>query len=391
MPAVVLVLGLGVFCMNTAEVLVAGLVPQLASAFGVSLSAAGDLVSVYAAGVVFGGPVLTILLLGWERKRALLVAIGVFLVGQTLAAVAPSYPVMVLARLWTAVAASAFIGISAAVCVDRVGPARRGQALAVLFGGLMLAQVVALPGAAALGQQLGWRASFWVVDGLTVACGLAVTFLVPARERPARLHLADELRVFRRWRLWGVYATNALTIGAVYTVVSYFVPILTRLAGFPARAVPLLLVFYGIATLVGNLLTGRLADRHTCTVLTVGVAGIVLSLVGFAVAAGTGPRTLVLVALGILGLVGLPMNPAMATRVIRHAHEGPLVQTVNTAAINVGILTGPALGGLSIRAGAGLAGPLWAGAGLALLALATLLPGAPARGRSRDRSPETCP
>lgn len=372
MPLAVFVLGLGVFCMNTTEVMVSGLLPALSHEFTVSIPAVGYLVSVYAGGMVVGGPILTVALLRTPRKAALLSLLGLFVAGQTLGAMAPSYWVMLVARVITALAASAFFGLAAAACVELVGPSARARALSIVFGGMMLAQVVGLPAATVIEQSLGWRASFWIVDLLAALCVLAVLALVPRGSSSESVDVRSELRAFRDARLWGAYATNALIIGSVFAAFSYFSPIFTEIGGFSAGMVPLLFAVYGMGTILGNVVTGRLADRHTMSILAVGLAALAVTLGAFAVLADSAAATVA--AIVVLGLVGMPMNPAMGTRVMRLANDRALVSTVNTAAINVGIVIGPLLAGAGISAGWGYRSTLWVGAALAVVGLLTLLP-----------------
>ncbi|WP_033400240.1 MFS transporter [Actinokineospora enzanensis] len=372
MPVAVYVLGVGVFCLNTAEIMVAGLIPGISADLGVSVSAVGFLVSVYAVGMVVGGPLLTIALSRTPQKTALLWLLVVFVAGQTLGALAPGYWVLVVARVITALAASAFFGVGAAVCVRLVGVERRGRAMSVLYGGIMVAQVVGLPVATFIEQHADWRTSFWVVDALAVVCVVAVAALVPAGGDTETLDLRAELRVFRSPRLWGAYATNALVIGAVVAGFTYLSLIYTDAAHFTPATVPVLFAVYGIATVVGNTIVGRFADRYPRPILVGGLTAVTLILAGFALTVAHQPPTVI--ATVLLGLIGLPLNPALAARVMSVSNAGALVNTVNGSAINVGVVVGPWLGGLGIGAGLGLAAPLWIGAGMALVGLATLVP-----------------
>ncbi|MGX1777206.1 MFS transporter [Nocardia brasiliensis] len=381
MPFAVYVLGLGVFCLNTTEIMVAGLIPGMSSDLGVSIAAIGYLVSLFAVGMVVGGPVLIVGLSRVAQKKSLILLLAVFVAGQTLAAMAADYWVLVVARIVTALAASAFFGAAAAVCVRLVGAERRGRAMSVLYGGMMVAQVVGLPTATFIEQHFGWRASFWIVDLLAVGCIAAVVLLVPGGGGAQTLDFRAEIQAFRNLRLWGAYATNALVIGAVVAGFTYLSPIFTDATHFAPATVPVLFAVYGIATVLGNAVVGRFADRYTRRILVGGLIALTLVLVAFALCVSYKVPTIVTTVL--LGLIGLPLNPAMAARVMSVSNEGALVNTVNGSAINIGVVLGPWLGGLGISAGLGLVAPLWIGAGMALLGLLTLLPDL-RRGAARD-------
>ncbi|WP_433273757.1 MFS transporter [Actinosynnema sp. CS-041913] len=372
MPLAVYVLGLGIFAVTTSEFMVSGLMPALSAEFGVTISAVGYLISVYAAAMALGGPVLTVGLLRFPRKNTLLLLIGVFIAGQALGAVAASYEVMLVARVVTGVAASSVFGMSFAIAVDTVGPARAGRAASIVVGGLMIGTVLGLPAATFVGQEFGWRTSFWAVAGLALVVGLITLKVVPASPGAGDVGLREELTAFRSGRLWAAYATSTLIIGATFVAFSYFTPILTDVSGFESGAVPVLLAVYGVATVVGNVVVGRFADRHTMGVLAVGLVSLTVSLAIFGLFADV--RAVAVVALVLVGLVGVTMNPAMAARVIRTSNGRPLVNTVHTSVITFGVVIGSWAGGLAISAGHGLRAPLWIGVALAVLGFLSIVP-----------------
>lgn len=374
MPLVVYVLGLTIFSLTTSEFMVAGMMPSLSTAFGVSVAEVGYLISIYAGGMVLGGPVLTAVLLklGIPNKRALLALLALYAVGGIVAATADGYGVMVVARIITGVAGSACFGVSLSICADLVRPDARARAASIVLAGLMLATVLGVPAATLIDQHFGWRASFWLVVALAVLCALVIVVLVPASKETVRASLAQELTAFRNGRLWAAYATSGLIIGAVFAAFSYVSPIFTEVTGFSPAAVPLLLGVYGAANVVGNMVVGRFADRYAIPILVAGLISLAVLLVIFALFADH--RVVSVAAFVAIGLVGVPMNPAMISRVMKAAHPGPLVNTVHTSVINVGLAAGAWFGGAGIMAGYGLRSPLWIGVALALFGLVTLMP-----------------
>ncbi|MFJ9037390.1 MFS transporter [Streptomyces sp. NPDC102406] len=372
MPRAVYVLAFGIFAMVTGEFVVAGLMPQMAHGLGATIAQIGYLITAFATAMAFGGPFLTVALLKVPPRRALLLLFAVFLAGNVLAATATTYAVMFAARLVTGVASQAFFGVALALCAQLTRPEVRGRAVSVALNGLMLGTLLGLPLATYVGERLGWRAAFWVVSALAVLAAAATALGVPDLPMNGSAgRLRAEFGVFRSARLWLTLSTSTLVIGATFAAFSYLNPILTRISGFGAGTVPLLLVAYGAATVVGNIVVGRLADRHTLTVLLVGLALNSLFLLGFALLAQVGAAA-VLCMLGI-GLVGVTMNPAMAVRVQRRANAGALVNSVHTSFITFGIVVATSVGGVAIDA-YGLRAPLWLGLGLAVLGTATLVP-----------------
>ncbi|WP_028922581.1 MFS transporter [Pseudonocardia acaciae] len=374
MPLAIYLLGLTTFAMTSSEFMVAGILPELAGGLGVSVPAIGYLVSAFAAAMVIGGPLLTLGLLRARHKPVLLLLTGVFLVGQTLGAVAPDYAVMLASRVIAGVAESAFFGVAVALAASLVGPALRGRAASLVFGGIMLGSVVGVPATMVISQHVGWRGAFWAVAALTALAGVAILAFVPSAARPADVGVTvrAELAAFRNPHLWASYATTALLIGAAFSAFSYLAAVFTWVSGFDGAVAPALMFGYGAATVVGNAVVGRFADRHTMAVLTAGLVALTVLLVVFALFAQV-PWVAVAAMVGV-GLSGVSLLPAVSARTMRVGNDRPLVATVATATANVGIVVGPSLGAITIGAGLGLTSPLWVGAALAALGLLSLAP-----------------
>ncbi|MER5355396.1 MFS transporter [Kitasatospora sp. NPDC002551] len=374
MPRAVYVLALGIFAMVTSEFAVAGLMPQLAQGLDATVPQIGYLITAFSVAMSFGGPFLTITLLRVRQKYALMLLFAVFLVGNVLAATATGYPVMLVARVVCGIAAQAFFGISISLCAQLARPELRGRAIAVLMNGLMLGTLLGLPLATVIGERLGWRAAFWAIAVLTVLVALATLAGVPdADHAEGGGSLRAELGALRNRRLWLAFATSTLIIGATFSLFSYVNPVLTEITGFSVGSVPLLLVAYGAATVIGNTVVGRLADRYALPVLAVGLALNTVFLAGLALFAQLRVPAVALL-LGV-GLVGVTMNPAMASRVQRIGNARPLVNTVHNSFITLGVILSSLLGGLAIDAW-GLRAVLWLGVAMALAGLLTLLPDA---------------
>lgn len=375
-PAAVYVLAAGVFAMVTSEFAVAGLMPQLAESLDTGLAQIGYLVTIFAVAMALGGPLLILALLRIPPKAAIMVVFVIFFAGNLLAALASSYAVMVVARVVTGVAAQAFFGLAVSLCLRLVDESIRGRAVSVAMSGLMLGTLLGLPLATFIGGRLGWQAAFWAVAVLTAIAAALTLALVrnpgdAGAPEAGTETFAEQLRAFRSSRLLLALISSTLIIGATFSVFSFLAPILTRVTGFSEGAVPLLLLAYGAATLLGNFVVGRLADRHTVPTLLAGTLLNIVFLAGFAL--GTEARPLaVLFMLGI-GLVGVTMNPAMAVRVQREGGTGVLVNTVHASFITFGVVVGSALGS-RLLAEHGLRAPIVLGVVLAVLAVCAILP-----------------
>ncbi len=355
--------------MTTAEFSVSGLLDTLAADLQVSVAAIGYLVSIYAAGMALGGPLMVLALARLRETTALAVVLAAFAVAQLAAALAPGYGVLALSRFVQGFAGAAAFGLALSLGGRIAGPGRQGQAAAWIMGGLMIGTVLGLPLASWLGALLGWRRVFAGLAGIAALAALLVWLRVtpPAAsggQAGARAALADA-------RLWKVFATSFLLIGATFAAFTYFVPVLGRLSGIPARWIPACLTLYGVATVIGNFVCGQLVDRiGAWQVQFRGMALLSVALLLFALGASHLPAALA--ALVLTGLTGVALNPAIVARVMA-VNGSPLVGAVHTAVISAGLLLGSALGGLAIEYSGRLAAPLWVGAGLAALGWLSLL------------------
>ncbi|MBT2717248.1 MFS transporter [Bacillus sp. ISL-57] len=372
MPTIIYVLAFAIFSMTTSEFMVAGMMPELAEAFSVSISSIGFLITAFAASMVLGGPVLTAILLKIRSKQAMLVLIIVFFIGQTLGALAWNYEVMMVARIITGTASSATFGIAISLSASLVGSELRGRAVSVVLAGLMISMVLGLPLTTFISQELGWRMSFWAVALLVFVAGIIILWKLPSYPAPGPIQFMKELEPFRNRHLWAAYVTSTLIIGGTFAGFSFFTPIFTDISGFSESSVPLLLSLYGGATVIGNILIGRYADRFTMRILFLGLMILFTAMMLFAIGAET--KWIAIIAILLIGLTGVSLNPAMATRVMKTAGSGTMINTVHSSFITLGVVIGSSLGGVAISGGYGLHSPLWIGAILAALGLLSLLP-----------------
>lgn len=314
-PPAVYAFSAGIFAMTTSEFMVAGLMPELSAAFAITTAQVGYLISIYSAGMVMGGPVLTMTLLRIRPKTALVVMMLAFIVGQGLAAAAPSYAVLALGRFITGATSAACFAISLSTAATIAGPQARGRAASVVLAGLMLSTVLGVPISTILGQSFDWRASFWIVALLVAISTVLVATMAPRGLGPQGVDLRSELRALANGRLWAAYATSGLIIAATFAPFSYFAPIFIEVTGFNAALVPYLFGLYGVATVVGNIVIGRFADRYTMPILVAGLVVMTVTLALFGIFARQPIPTVALTIM--LGLVGVTLNPAMVARVMR--------------------------------------------------------------------------
>jgi DHA1 family inner membrane transport protein len=372
MPLPLLALAIASFGIGTTEFVIMGLLPDLSRDLGVGIPTAGMLVTGYALGVTFGAPLVALATARLPRKLALLVLIGVFIAGNALCAVAPSYTLLLLARILTALCHGAFFGIGAVVATGLVERRLRSRAISIMFSGLTLANILGVPLGTILGQALGWRAAFWAIVPIGVVAAIAIAVLVPRQPHVQGTHLLREFAVLRRPQVLLAMSMSVLASASLFSVFTYITPLLETVTGFAPHQVSMALLLFGVGITAGNLVGGRLADWRQMPAL-IGILGTLAVVVGsFAFASHAAvPAVIAMVA---WGAVSFAPGAALQTRVVDYAYEAPnLASTLNQSAFNLGNATGAWAGGAAISMGAAYDSLPWLAAAFAGVALVLAL------------------
>ncbi|MET9066659.1 MFS transporter [Streptosporangium sandarakinum] len=368
MPLALLALAIGAFGIGTTEFVIMGLLPEIAADYGVSIPTAGLLVTGYAVGVVIGAPLMTMLGTRISRKTVLILLMGLFVAGNALSALAPGFGLMLAGRVVASFAHGAFFGIGSVVAADLVAPGKKAGAIATMFTGLTVANIVGVPLGTFIGQAVGWRTTFAIVAVLGVAGLLGIAALVPAMPRPRGARLRGELTAFRNPQVLLAMAMTVLGFGGVFAAITYIAPMMTRVAGYSDSAITWLLVLFGIGMFLGNLIGGRYADRALMPMLYATLGGLAVVLALFTVTAHS--KILAAISILLVGALGFATVPPLQKRVLDQAHGAPtLASAVNIGAFNLGNALAAWLGGIVIAAGLGYTAPNWVGAVLAAAAL----------------------
>ncbi|NTJ41609.1 MFS transporter [Agrobacterium larrymoorei] len=366
MPLALFALTIAAYAIGTTEFVIVGLLPTVANDLHITLPLAGLIVSVYALGVTFGAPILTALTGGINRKPLLLGLMGLFIVGNTAAALSPSYGMLLVARVISAFAHGVFFSVGATIAADLVPENRRASAIAMMFMGLTVAIVTGVPLGTLIGQTFGWRATFWAVAGLGVVAFLGIAALLPANLKKApAASLMDQVRVLASGRLLLVFGMTALGYGGTFVAFTFLASILQEITGFAESTVSLVLVLYGLAIAAGNLGGGRIADRDPVKALSWLFAFQAVVLLIFTFTAPSAPAALVtLVALGFLSFANVPGLQLYVVQLAKRFRPGAVdvASALNIAAFNLGIAVGAWIGGLVVASPLGLSATPWVGA-----------------------------
>ncbi|RQO36367.1 MFS transporter [Herminiimonas sp. KBW02] len=368
MPLALVILALSAFAIGTTEFVIMGLLPDVARSLSVSIPSAGWLISGYALGVAIGAPIMAVATASLPRKRALLLLMGIFIVGNVLCAVATNYNFLMVARIITALCHGAFFGIGSVVAASLVPENRKASAVALMFTGLTLANVLGVPLGTALGQVAGWQMPFWAVAVLGVLSLIGLWRVMPVNRHEEKTDLRAEIGQLRNAGLWAALATTMLFSAATFALFTYVAPLLEDVTHLSPRGVTWTLFLIGVGLTVGNYIGGRLADWRLGTALT----GIFLALaVVSSIVRWTSPDLIsVEINLFLWAMVSFAAVPGLQVNVMIFGKAAPnLVATLNIGAFNVGNALGAWVGGSVISAGFGLqAVPLAAGV-LALTAV----------------------
>jgi MFS transporter, DHA1 family, inner membrane transport protein len=368
-PRGLLALAIGAFGIGTTEFVVMGMLPEIAAGLGVSVSAVGMLISAYAIGVVVGAPTLTALGVRFSPRQTLVALMVVFVVGNALSAVAPTYETLAAARVLAALAHGSFFGVGAVAARRLVAPDRATQAISLMMVGLTLANVIGVPLGTFVAQQTSWRVVLGAVAGIGVVTIAGLLAWLP-RDLGEPGDLRSELAAFRRGQVWLVLGLTMVGFAALFAVYSYVSPILTELGGIPVAWVTPVLALFGIGTTLGTLVGGRFGDRYGFSFVAVGLVGTAVVLVAFAFLARTPIAAVALLVL--FGAIAFSLGPVVQNGVIEAAQVrgGSLVSAANQAAFNVANAVGAALGALVLSLGMGYTAPMWVGAVVALVGAA---------------------
>ncbi|WP_406312666.1 MFS transporter [Streptosporangium sp. NBC_01639] len=369
---VLLALSVSAFVVGTAEYIIAGLLPQVASDLHISVGAAGQAVTAYALGVVIGGPIVTILTVRLPRKGLALGLMALFAAGSAVCALAPSYEILLAGRVMSSLSHAAFLALSLVVAVSAVPAERAGRAMAFVISGMTVATLLGVPLGTLLGQQAGWRAPFAVLVVLAGA-GIVLLALTLPRQPATVTDLRREIGVLARRPVIMAIVTTAVGYSGVAAVFTYIAPMLTEITGFAPPVVSALLLAYGMGSVLGNLAAGRLTDRFPSATLR-GVFGsltVLLVLTPFAVLWKPAAVPAVLA----LGLLATATITPLQGIILRHAGEAPMLAvSVNVGAFNLAIAFGSVVAGVIVAGGGlrwtGLAGAVLSALGLGLSYLA---------------------
>lgn len=366
-----LALAISAFAIGTTEFISVGLLPLIANDLHISVSSAGLTVTIYALGVMFGAPILTSLTSAISRKTLLLAIMLVFIAGNTLASLSTGITVLLIARVISALAHGLFMSIGSTIAADLVPEGRRASAIATMFSGLTIATVTGVPIGTFVGQNLGWRAAFILIAAVGILALIANLLLVPSTlQRGTRTPFRDQVRLVTRGRLMLAFIITAVGYGGTFVVFTYLSPLLHDISGYSDQTIAIILLLYGVAIAIGNMIGGKAANRKPLKSLLVMfiVQTIILGILYFTVPFKWAALVTIM-GMGLLAFMNVPgLQVVVVTLAEKFAPQAKDVASAfNIAAFNGGIAIGAYLGGV-VNDSIGLIHTTWVGALMVLIA-----------------------
>ncbi|AKF27072.1 arabinose transporter permease [[Brevibacterium] flavum] len=370
-------LALGVFGVGVTEFVPVGLLPQIANTFDTSIATTGWVISSYAAGVMVGAPIMTLLSIRRPRKQMLIILMVLFIIGNLLSAVAPNFALLIIGRIVTSFTHGAFFGIGTVVAAELAGPGQRGAAVAYMFSGISLANLIGVPIGTWIGTMANWRTTFLVIAALGILTAVAIAYLVPNLPSPKNVRVGREIKALTHPQVILALLMTLFGFGGVFAALTYLTPIMTDIAGYAESSMSWILIIVGVGMFTGNWTGGKLADRLLMPTVLAMLFLLAATLFAFNFTAHS--AILSLITIFFIGFFGMATVAPLQSVVLEYAKGAPtLASSINIGVFNLGNAVAAWLAGATITTSlgltsAGLVGGLMTSLGLVLAIVAVVL------------------
>lgn len=360
-------LTVGAFSIGMTEFVIMGLLPNVAEDLNVSISAAGQLITMYAMGVAVGAPILTIATQRIAQKKLLVLLMALFILGNALSVAAPNYAVLMAARIITALTHGTFFGVGAVIASGLVHHDKRAGAVSVMMAGLTIANIIGVPFGTYVGQQMGWRASFGAIAIVGAVTLVGILFFIPRIRQDKPTGVLKQIAAMSNPKLHLFLLIGVLGNAGLFAVFTYITPLLVDVTGFAEHSVTWILVLFGVGVTAGNIVGGKLADWKLMPAILGIYFAICVILTVFTFTVNSPIAAVITVFLW--GAASFAVFPGLQVRVMSLAQSAPaLASTASHSAGNLGNASGAFIGGAVITHLSLTALP-WVGALLVALAL----------------------
>ena len=346
-PIAIWMLAIGAFAIGMTEFVIMGLLPNIARDFDVTVSQAGQLITGYALGVAIGGPILVMLTIKWNRKYLLLTLMGIFILGNIAASFSPTYGFMMTSRIITSLAHGSFFGIGSILAASMVKPAYKASAMALMFMGLSLSNILGVPFGTLIGQNFGWPMTFIIIAIIGAIALIGIIFFVPMTKEQQRTSVRAELKILKEKRLWLTLAVTLFGFSSVFAYFTYISSVLIDVSHVQENLISYLLIIFGVGVTLGNIVGGKLADWNLNKALKIIFIMFILYFILLYFIQMNG--ILMVAGVFFFGLIGFSMSPSLQYKSTLISQEAPtLASTLNQSAFNLGNALGAFLGGVVV-------------------------------------------
>tara|TARA_R110002033_G_scaffold2424_3_gene16830 strand:- start:4025 stop:5227 length:1203 start_codon:yes stop_codon:yes gene_type:complete len=358
-------LAIGGFGIGMTEFVIMGILPDVATALQITIPEAGHFIAAYALGVVVGAPVLTSIGGKWPAHKVLLALMVWFTIFNTLSAFADNYSSLLIFRFLSGLPHGAFFGIGAVVAGKLAAPGKSAQAIATMFAGLTIANVIGVPLGTYFGHHFSWNISFLLVGVVGILAMLSVYFWMPSFDKSSHKGLKKDLQVFKRVELWVLILLTTVGTGGFFAWYSYIAPLITNISGYPESMVGYAMILAGLGMVVGNFLGAKMAEKLTpMKAIVISLAMMVIALLVNTVIAGNPIAILVLTF--IIGMISFTVATPIQMAIINASKGSEMLgSSMNQSAFNMGNASGAYLAGLPIAMGYEITSASYVGAALA--------------------------
>lgn len=346
-PIAIWMLAIGAFAIGMTEFVIMGLLPNIARDFDVTVSQAGQLITGYALGVAIGGPIIVMLTIKWNRKYLLIVLMGIFIIGNLTASFSPNYGFMMTSRIITSLAHGSFFGIGSILAASMVRPEKRASAMALMFMGLSMSNILGVPFGTLIGQNFGWPMTFIIISIIGALALIGIIIFVPMQRETIKSSVLNELQILKEKRLWLTLAVTLFGFSSVFVYFTYISTVLIDVSNVQENLISYLLIIFGIGVTLGNVVGGKLADWNLNKALKI----IFIVFILYFILLYFVQMNSILMVAGIFffGLIGFSMSPSLQFKSTLISQDAPtLASTLNQSAFNLGNALGAFIGGVVV-------------------------------------------
>lgn len=346
-PIAIWMLAIGAFAIGMTEFVIMGLLPNIVRDFDVSVSQAGQLITGYALGVAIGGPIIVMLTIKWNRKYLLLALMAIFIVGNIAASFSPNYGFMMTSRIITSLAHGSFFGIGSILAASMVKPEKRASAMALMFMGLSMSNILGVPFGTLIGQNFGWPMTFIIISVIGALALIGIIIFVPMKKETVKSSVLNELKILKEKRLWLTLAVTLFGFSSVFAYFTYISTVLIDVSHVQENLISYLLIIFGIGVTLGNVVGGKLADWNLNKALKIIFSVFILYFILLYFVQMNG--LLMVAGIFFFGLIGFSMSPSLQYKSTLISQDAPtLASTLNQSAFNLGNALGAFIGGIVV-------------------------------------------